>query len=72
MTTRKEYLIARRDMMGRYSLVVNMSFDSKDKAEDYINDTYHTSRDLIIFKGDIPQYSGIEEWVSIREGWKSD
>ena len=70
MIARKEYLIARRDMMGRYSLVVNMAFDSKDKAEDYINDTYHTRRDLVVFEGDIPQYSGIEEWVSIREGWK--
>lgn len=70
MATQKEYLIARRDMMGRYSLVVNMSFDSKDKAEDYINDTYHTSRDLVIFQGYIPQYSDIDEWVSIREGWK--
>lgn len=70
MTTQKEYLIARRDIMGRYSLVVNMAFDSIDKAEEYINDTYHTRRDLAIFEGDIPQYSGIEEWVSIREGWK--
>lgn len=70
MTTQKEYLIARRDIMGRYSLVVNMAFDSRDKAEGYINDTYHTRRDLAIFEGDIPQYSGIEEWVSIREGWK--
>ena len=70
MTTRKEYLIACRDIMGRYSLVVNMAFDSKDKAEEYVNDTYHTRRDLVVFEGDIPQYSGIEEWVSIREGWK--
>lgn len=51
-------------------MVVNMSFDSIDKAEEYINDTYHTRRDLVIFEGDIPQYSGTEEWVSIREGWK--
>ena len=70
MTTQKEYLIARRDIMGRYSLVVNMAFDSIDEAEEYINDTYHTRRDLVVFEGDIPQYSGIEEWVSIREGWK--
>lgn len=70
MTTRKEYLVARRDMMGRYSLVVNMAFDSKEKAEDYINDTYHTSTDLIVFEGDIQKYSDIDEWVSIREGWK--
>lgn len=71
MVARKEYLIARRDMMGRYSLVVNMAFDSKDKAKDYINDTYHTSRDLIVFEADIPQYSDIDEWVSIREDWKN-
>lgn len=70
MITRKEYLIARRDMMGRYSLVVNMAFDSKDKAKEYINDTYHTSRDLVIFEGDTPQYSDIDEWISIREDWK--
>ncbi|RAN62400.1 hypothetical protein B8A44_07580 [Dolosigranulum pigrum] len=70
MTTQKEYLIARRDIMGRYSLVVNMAFDSIDKAEEYINDTYHTRRDLVVFEGDMPQYSGIEEWVSIREDWK--
>lgn len=70
MTTRKEYLIACRDIMGRYSLVVNMAFDSIDKAEEYINDTYHTRRDLVVFEGDMPQYSGIEEWVSIREDWK--
>nr|DAY18691.1 MAG TPA: hypothetical protein [Caudoviricetes sp.] len=70
MTTRKEYLITRRDMMGRYSLVVNMAFDSIDKAEDYINDTYHTKRDLVIFEGDTPQYSDIDEWISIREDWK--
>ena len=70
MTTQKEYLIARRDIMGRYSLVVNMAFDSIDKAEEYINDAYHTRRDLVVFEGDMPQYSGTEEWVSIREGWK--
>jgi hypothetical protein len=70
MTTRKEYLITRRDMMGRYSLVVNMAFDSIDKAKEYINDTYHTSRDLVIFEGDTPQYSDIDEWISIREDWK--
>lgn len=70
MTTQKEYLIARRDIMGRYSLVVNMAFDSRDKAEGYINDTYHTRRDLVVFEGEIPQYSGTEEWVSIREDWK--
>ena len=70
MTTRKEYLITRRDMMGRYSLVVNMAFDSIDKAEDYINDTYHTKRDLVIFEGDTPQYSDIDEWIPIREDWK--
>lgn len=70
MTTRKEYLIACRDIMGRYSLVVNMAFDSRDKAEEYINDTYHTRRDLVVFEGEMPQYSGTEEWVSIREDWK--